>query len=193
MCPSVWQESEDAFTQWCYQDMEYSCEYCLILYQSEETLFQHIVQVHKVPREKYLKDNPCYSKNIKEVTCNVCGSATESLFQHLENTHHKMAPEVYFMRFVYQEPGEFHFVESYGAKEEEKGLVYKQDPIIGKVPEDSQINESQANVSTMDSDKDSEKLTVTAADIEDSACTEEVTSQEIDGIGSGHDIASSAR
>ena len=105
MASRVWQLAQEVFADWCLRDMEFSCEYCLIFYQSENALLQHILQVHTVPKEKYLKDNPHYCKCKETITCNVCGSNAKSLSRHLEESHHKMAPEVYFMRLVYQEVG----------------------------------------------------------------------------------------
>ena len=103
MNSSIWQEAQDAFTQWSSSScIAFSCEYCKMLYQSEDALFQHVYKVHRVSTEKYTGDNPHYSVDTQGHVCQLCNVVTSKIPQHLDETHHKMAPELYFMRYLFQ-------------------------------------------------------------------------------------------
>ena len=103
MASTIWQYAEDAFLNWRCSDADFSCAYCGALYQSEGALIQHVSTVHKLEFEKYSKDNPHFRVARVEKRCELCGSPERNLSLHLDETHHKMAPEAYFMRFVFQE------------------------------------------------------------------------------------------
>ena len=107
MADEIWESMREAYSRWCNTDLEFSCEYCQLRYQSEDLLWQHISQVHRVDFGKYAMDNPHYRVAKHGDFCRVCESSTRSLFQHLDEAHHKMAPEVYFVRFVFHEVSAF--------------------------------------------------------------------------------------
>ena len=96
-----WERIRCAYLAWIDNDMEYRCEYCGIQYQSEASLFQHVAIVHKVAFDKYARDNPHFAIRKEEEPCGVCGEWTNNIFKHLEDDHHKMATEVYFMRYLF--------------------------------------------------------------------------------------------
>ena len=105
----IWEEAISAYTAWTRSNISYCCEYCDLAYQAEDTLFKHIRKVHNVSQAKYTKDNPFYAIKVKAECCQICNSYTTKIRQHLQETHHKMAPEVYFMRFVFREVTELEY------------------------------------------------------------------------------------
>ena len=57
----TWEKVRAAFMAWRDGDLEYSCEYCAIYFQTAPALFQHISHIHQVPHNKYVDDNPHFA------------------------------------------------------------------------------------------------------------------------------------
>ena len=105
----------DSFSKWMEQDLQYLCEYCDIVFQIKDLLFNHINSIHKVSRVKYVADNPEYAVKARGVGCKICLRDIRDVASHLKGSHNGLTPEVYFMRFVYQD------AEMYSMKDKEIG------------------------------------------------------------------------
>ena len=108
---SPWEEVRTAFLAWSDGGVEYSCEYCAIKFQTATVLFQHVSHVHRVNPSKYASDNPHFAVLREAQWCNLCGEQTHKMAQHLDDAHQKMAPEVYFMRYVFCDQRELPWLE----------------------------------------------------------------------------------
>lgn len=97
----MWSEAIDAYGAWLRQSMAYECLYCNVQFLADDDLFQHVEGVHKVGREKYSEDNPHFSTQATKIDyCRICGRQIQRIQSHLEGEH-KIASELYFMRFVF--------------------------------------------------------------------------------------------
>ena len=102
---AVWRAVETAFSDWLTTNAEFSCEYCQIKFQHENTLVQHIEEVHRVSFAKYMTDNPNYILNESNNWCRMCQEEALDIYCHLKQSHFGMSSELYFMRYIFEEVG----------------------------------------------------------------------------------------